>query len=176
MLVVRTSWAEICWHDCSAVMAACPFRRVLLSVGATLSAITSKICHHLWQPAMNNLYEYSAISRAASLGTVFTLWGWTDCPSDSTAIKTGGQTCHDWWLVDVSCDVCSRWETVARLSLQREMTEQQISPTEVEFSHGMTFVAVLSASVVLDWDDIWSQTAGMEFLSLPFLSAACGLK
>lgn len=107
---------------------------------------------------------------------VYTLCGWTNCPSYSPGHETCDRACHDWWRVDVSHDAGSGRETVARLSLQREMTEQQIQQTGSEFSHRMIFVAVLSASVAFDWDDIWGQTAGMEFLSLPFLSAASGIK
>lgn len=33
--------------------------------GAAPAAITSQICHRLWQPAMNNLYEYSSIACVA---------------------------------------------------------------------------------------------------------------
>lgn len=51
-------------RDCSAVMAAFPFSAVLLSVRFA-AAITSQICHRRWQPAVNNLYEYSPIALAA---------------------------------------------------------------------------------------------------------------
>lgn len=90
--------------------------------GAAPAAITSQICHRLWQPAMNNLYEYSSIACAAQP----TVCLHSVRLNQLSKLFPGHETCdrayHDGWRVDVSRDAGSRRETVTRLSLQREMT------------------------------------------------------
>lgn len=139
------------------------------------AAITSQICHCHCQPAMNNLYEYSTIARACLTDSMFTPW-LNQLSKLFPGHETCGWTCHDWWQVDTSRDARSREETIARLALQCDVAKQQFLQTGSRFKPQDDFVAALSASVTLDWDDIWGQTAGIAFLLLLFLSAAPGRK
>lgn len=142
---------------------------------STAAAITTQICHRRWQPAMNNLYEYSSIACAASPTVCLHSaaepivqaipWPW-NLWSDLSQLMTGWWELWRWQQIgNCRSIIAAAWDDRAADSADGVRVQPQDD-----------FVAVLSASVALDCDDIWGQTAGIAFLSLPFLSAASGVK
>lgn len=128
-------------------------------------------------PAVSNLSEYSCSHLPPGRRCVYAPCGWTNCPSRSPAVKpvVGPFMTDDCLICVVILPSDRRLSLGYRHSVR--WTKQQIQQTGSEFSHRMYFfVAVLSASVALDWDDIWGQSGGREFFSLLLVSAASDIK
>lgn len=155
MLVLGMTWTQI-WDVRERDYSSAALRQVRLLLPLPPRFVTASDSQ-----AMNNLYEYSSIALAAE-PSVYTVCGWTNCPSYSTAMKpVVGPVMTDNWLVWVGWQQTGTCHWVMAAA-RDDRTADSADGVRVQ-SQDDFFVAVPSASVALDWDDIWGQTAGRNF-------------